>query len=148
MEQNYVAQRSMIEHHLLPDQLFDNTKNFIAAMATKGQEILFSIYDSAMPGKFQKDQFSVKAAPNKRGGLSVLLRLPDPDTVLACPFIGFSCAKDGTSPEYYTIERTVDGGFLLCTKPDKGSHAVLAEDCGSTPKEHATVLINRLKIGV
>ena len=147
-EQNYMMQRSGIEHHLLPDALFDNPKQLIGAMAANGEEILFSIYDKAMPGKIRREQFAVKAVPNTLGGISLILKLPPPDTVLACPFIGMLCGKDGTNPEYYTIERTMEGGFLLCTKPNRDSHAIMAERCGMTPKEHIQAIMKQLKIGL
>ena len=148
LKRNYMLQRSSLEHHLLPDLVFDDTKRIVGALATKREEVLFLLYDQVMPGRFKKEQFKVTPGPNKMGGISIIMRLPDPDVPLACPFIGISCGEDGSSPEYYTIERTIDGDFLLCTKPDKGSHAVLAEDCGSTPKEHAIALMKHLNIGL
>lgn len=145
---DYMLQRSMIEHHLLPDQFYDNPKQFIVAMAEQGQDILYSIYDKVFPNKFKKESFKTHAAPNKMGGISVILRLPDPDVELACPFIGLSLDQNGESPSYYTIERTAEGGFLFCCKPDKDSHAILRENCGTTPKEHVTVLMKYLSVGV
>ena len=146
-DQYYMMQRSMIEHRLLPDQFFDDPQKLLETLAAKGQEILFAIYSGAMPGRFRKEDFSVEAAPNAQCGISVILKLPEADAVLACSLIGLCCGKDGASPEYYTVERTVEGGFLLCTMPDKGTHAVLDKKCGRTPEEHLLAIRARVNPG-
>lgn len=146
-EGNDLFVRGLIEHQVLPEQLFNNTKQLIGALATKGNEVLFNLYNEVMPGKYTPEDFAVKAASNKLGGLSVVARLPLPDAPLACTVIGMLCGKDGSNPGYYTVETTVDGEFLLCMKPDNNSHAILAEDCGNTLEEHLKAILNYMEIG-
>ena len=139
-------ERALVEHNLIPDQLFKDPATVVAGMAKVGANIMYEMFDSMMPGKYKREQFFSRAYPNKERGFSVILVQPAPEKVIDCSLIGIKCGYKGINPKYYTMELGEDGEYFLCVKTNKDSHAILDEECGRSLKEQMLIMLKYLEV--
>ena len=145
--QSYLV-RHEVEQKILPKIVFENPKQAVVALYQKEGELLYQIYNQFAPDQYRKDQFTVKAYPNRQKGISIMITLPPPEMPCLCQAIGISVGEEGRNPQYFMIELTMEGTYYLCRKSASGTHAILCGDEEQTLQGQIREMAKLLDIGI
>lgn len=140
--------RYMVEHKVLPMQLYSNPDVVIRAITKNQGEFFSNLYKNALKEEvFKETDFFVRLILKNSGESLLLVSCPEPLFPPECSYIAATFDQNRKCTGYYTVELNKDGGYYLCLRLTPSQHMILDVELTNDSIKNYDTLLNYLGYG-